>query len=191
MKLGYLIILLVLMVVGIAVVRTVQLGSESNGTGERPLTSAFSQLIAEIATPTRSSPPIQIQPTVVKPASNPQVAINPTPVSPAVPPPQPANQAPSNGALVKWVDIPSAAHKIGIRQFDIITVFDGTPVDSNHFLVDLIERKKPGDIVDLTIVRGGQTLELSAQLRGSAWDNNVAYFGVQYVQTGSAPPQTR
>lgn len=176
MRWVYVMVFLLFLIIGIAVVRTYQL----SGAAQEPV------VIIGAATPTRSTV-ARIEPTPVKPTP---VPATPIPSTPVPPPPQPEGNLPGNGAMVKWVDVPSAANHVGIKQFDVITVFDGTPVDTNHFLVNLIQSKKPGDFVDLTVVRGGQLLQLSTQLRGSPRDNNVAYLGVQYVQQGSAPKET-
>lgn len=58
----------------------------------------------------------------------------------------------------------SPAEKAGLREKDIITAFDGAPVDSDHLLADRIRERKPGDTVSLTIRRGGETLTLRAIL---------------------------
>ncbi len=182
MRLGYLMIGVLFAIIGVAVVRTYQLSSAS-AQAAAPTPLAASPLpIARVTTPTRFAP-VQTQPTSVPPTP-----VRPTP-APATS--EPTNGAPPTGAQVKWVDIPSAANKVGIRQFDIITVFDKVPVDRNHFLADLIASKRPGDVVQLTVVRGDQTLELSTQLRGSPQDNNIAYLGVRYAQQGSAPPEIK
>jgi PDZ domain-containing protein len=181
MRFGYLMVLLLFMVIGAAVVRTFQLNST---TGAHTSTPGVPIVVpaSRFATPTRSVL-TQIQPTVALPM----------PVAPAFTPvpAQPRSGAPATGALIKWVDVPSAANKVGLRQTDIIARFDGMPVDANHYLVDLIESKKPGDYVQLIVIRGIQALEFNPQLRGSPWDNNVAYLGVQYVQQGSAPPENK
>ena len=47
----------------------------------------------------------------------------------------------------------SAAAKAGLRAKDIVTKVDGTPVKEESDLPRLIDQKKPGDRVRLTVLR--------------------------------------
>lgn len=62
------------------------------------------------------------------------------------------------GAHVTQVLPGSAAEKAGLQVRDIITQFDGKPVDSFETLTELIAKHQPGDTVELTIVRAGKPL---------------------------------
>lgn len=74
------------------------------------------------------------------------------------------------GALVKGdsqhfaVESGSPADLAGVREGDVITAVDGTPVDDAHALALLVSSHKPGDRVSLTIIRGVQTLTISVVL---------------------------
>lgn len=85
------------------------------------------------------------------------------------------------GCLVKEVGAGSAADEGGIRPKDIITVFGGKEITSFDELVERIKQYKPGDEVELTVLRGavprrvggarrlfqgGKTVELKVKLKG-------------------------
>jgi len=57
------------------------------------------------------------------------------------------------GAAIGQVAPGSAAAKAGLRAKDIVTKVDGTPVKEESDLPRLIDQKKPGDRVKLTILR--------------------------------------
>jgi len=68
------------------------------------------------------------------------------------------------GAYVQSVVAGSPAEKGGIKQGDIIVKFDGKTVNSQNELSTLIENKKAGDNVSITIWRDGKTTDLTANL---------------------------
>lgn len=81
------------------------------------------------------------------------------------------NLGTQSGAVVSEVLEGSPAEKAGVEPRDIILALDGTPVP--HFKPDSvvpsylereIERRKPGEVVSLTVLRGTQRLELKATL---------------------------
>lgn len=78
--------------------------------------------------------------------------------------------APSNNPSSPSVLGGSPADKAGLKQGDIITAMDGTNIDQTHSLTSLIDKHQPGDKVDLTVLRSGKTLHLSATL-GTAPNN--------------------
>jgi serine protease Do len=49
---------------------------------------------------------------------------------------------------------------------DVITAVNGNPVDTVTEFTSQIERKKPGDVVELTILREGRTMTVSVTLGG-------------------------
>lgn len=78
-----------------------------------------------------------------------------------------ANNLPSNeGALVyvrgnQFAVIPnSPAAKAGIKEGDIITKFDGQPVNEENPLNSYINKKKPGDAATLTVLRDGKEQQI-------------------------------
>ncbi|MBI3291002.1 PDZ domain-containing protein, partial [Candidatus Falkowbacteria bacterium] len=58
----------------------------------------------------------------------------------------------------------SPAGIIGIKKDDIILSVDGRQVEKSHSLTDLVQQYKPGDQINLEIMRLGQTLNLRAAL---------------------------
>ncbi len=72
------------------------------------------------------------------------------------------------GALVREVVPGSAAQKAGVRPDDIITKIDGEKItESNGGLASIINKKKIGQSVILTIYRNGNALEIKATLEQS------------------------
>jgi 2-alkenal reductase len=76
-----------------------------------------------------------------------------------------------NGALVQSgqsgqpaVEPGSAADQAGIRDGDIIVGVDGTRIDFNTSLRQLLLRHNPGDTVQVTILRGGAEQDLQVTL---------------------------
>ena len=61
------------------------------------------------------------------------------------------------GIIVREVMPGGPAEQAGVAIGDVITVLDGTPVDSATTLTYVLDRHYPGDVVDLTwIDRSGQ-----------------------------------
>jgi S1-C subfamily serine protease len=58
----------------------------------------------------------------------------------------------------------SPAAAAGLRENDIITALDGTKVDTNHPLVELLAAHAPGSTVTLTVRRGTSDLTISVTL---------------------------
>lgn len=56
------------------------------------------------------------------------------------------------------------AFKSGLRMADIIVSVDGTPVNHTKGLSDLILAAKPGDTIELGVLRNGKTFTLNATL---------------------------
>ena len=61
----------------------------------------------------------------------------------------------------------SSAREAGLRSGDVVVAVDGRPVRSNPQLLALIGRKRPGDLVELTYLRGGDEATASVTLRGA------------------------
>jgi len=70
----------------------------------------------------------------------------------------------TKGAAIAQVAPGSAASKAGLRAKDIVTKVDGTAVKEESDLPRLIEQKKPGGKVSLTILRGGSEQSLDVTL---------------------------
>jgi len=72
--------------------------------------------------------------------------------------------ATDTGALVVEVVPGSPAEKVGIQRFDVIVAIDGTEVRTAQDVIDLLGTKAPGDQVTVRLVRGHDTLEVTATL---------------------------
>jgi serine protease Do/serine protease DegQ len=70
----------------------------------------------------------------------------------------------SEGALVKHVGRGSPAAIAGLRQGDIVIAIDGQPVKGGMDVRNKIGLLRVGDIVELTVMRGGEVLSLNAQV---------------------------
>ncbi len=78
----------------------------------------------------------------------------------------------NRGCGIQRVQPNSAAAKAGMLARDVITQFDGRPVDGFETLIELIGEKLPGQKVSITVLRNGEPLELTAELTG--WPKEVA-----------------
>jgi S1-C subfamily serine protease len=68
------------------------------------------------------------------------------------------------GVVVVGVGPDTPAAAAGLQPRDIITEIDGTAVSDDATFAKIINSHKPGDAVDLTVVRGKETLHLKATL---------------------------
>jgi S1-C subfamily serine protease len=68
------------------------------------------------------------------------------------------------GALIVQVEPGSAADVAGLQPGDLVVAADGEPVTSMGELAGAIQAREPGDELDLTIVRQGERLEVTAEL---------------------------
>jgi serine protease Do len=61
----------------------------------------------------------------------------------------------------------SPADKAGLRAGDVITRVGDTDLDTSHTLTTTLNKYQPGDSVELTVVRDGKTMHLSAKLEAA------------------------
>jgi hypothetical protein len=71
---------------------------------------------------------------------------------------------PGEGAKISGVSEGSPAEKAGLIAGDVIVEFDGKPVTGLHDLSYAIKDKKPGDEVEVTVMRDGKKLTVIATL---------------------------
>lgn len=71
-----------------------------------------------------------------------------------------------NGVWVADTDPAGAAATAGIRKGDAITKIDDAPVNTSAQLSERIARMKPGDKVNLTVVRSGAEKKIVVTLKG-------------------------
>jgi putative serine protease PepD len=76
------------------------------------------------------------------------------------------------------VTVGSPAAKAGLQSGDLITAIDGKPVTSTDQFIASLDNYSPGDVVTLTVKRGGRTLSLKVTL------------GVRPAQAPGAQSQT-
>jgi putative serine protease PepD len=69
-----------------------------------------------------------------------------------------------NGALIISVEQGSAAASAGLQAGDVIAAVDGTHLDGSAALGSAVQDHKPGDKLQLTIVRNGRSLTVTATL---------------------------
>lgn len=89
------------------------------------------------------------------------------------------------GAYVAAVSSGSGAAEAGIQEGDIITAFDGEPVESASDLMLDVRSKNPGDKVTLTVNRDGQTSEVEVTLGSDESSESESAEGE--LQQQSAP----
>ena len=68
------------------------------------------------------------------------------------------------GALITTVEADSAADDAGIREGDLITMVDDSPIESMTDLAAQIRATPPGTEVTITLVRDGDTRTVTATL---------------------------
>lgn len=73
----------------------------------------------------------------------------------------------SEGVHIVGVEAASAASEAGIEDGDVITAVNGKEVKSAPELQELVGRKRPGDEVELTVMRGRRVKVVTVRLKGS------------------------
>lgn len=69
-----------------------------------------------------------------------------------------------SGLLIEQVDVGSPAEQAGIEAGDVMTAIDGIRITDVIAAIDQINRKVPGQMIDLGIFRQGETLVIPVQL---------------------------
>jgi serine protease Do len=72
--------------------------------------------------------------------------------------------APPSGSSLPAVVANSPAEKAGVKDGDLITAVNDTRIDGNHSLDDVMTQFAPGDELTLTVLRGGQQVDLTVTL---------------------------
>lgn len=68
------------------------------------------------------------------------------------------------GVLVVLLSQGGAAQKGGMKSGDVIVSFDGKEITTDDELIELIDAKKPGDVVEVKVYRDGEYKELDVTL---------------------------
>ena len=92
-----------------------------------------------------------------------------------------------SGAYVAGVSENSGAAAAGIVPGDIITAFDGQPVESASDLMLDVRTKNPGDTVTLTVNSGGQEKEVQVTLGDDAASQEAAKTQQQSLDEPQGP----
>jgi len=97
-----------------------------------------------------------------------------------------------NGVKLNSVTKGSGAEKAGLKTGDIITKVDDVEIKSADDLTKAINKKKPGDEVDLTYLRGGKSRKVKATLGKAsntfAFSDNNFDFNFESPRTYNLPP---
>jgi len=86
-----------------------------------------------------------------------------------------------SGAVVLYVEPGSPADEAGLEEEDVITAVDGRAVERNHPLDQLLQRYKPGDIVEIAYQRGDREHEVRVRLGQHPEKKNRAYLGIEFM----------
>ncbi|MEJ2556891.1 MAG: trypsin-like peptidase domain-containing protein [Anaerolineae bacterium] len=70
----------------------------------------------------------------------------------------------TQGAVIMQVVPGSPAADAGLQTQDVITEIDGTALTGESTLAQIVQSHKPGDTLNLTVVRGSQTLQVKLTL---------------------------
>jgi S1-C subfamily serine protease len=102
------------------------------------------------------------------------------------------------GALVDQVTADGPAAKAGISVHDIITDVEGISVQSPNQIMEALARHKPGDAMELTVVRAadGARTEITMTLGANPRDPAQPYMGLAIlafilVPESVSPPAER
>lgn len=70
----------------------------------------------------------------------------------------------TDGIVVTQVDPTSPAAQAGLQEDDIIVALNGQTIDQDHVLTGLLLTHKPGETVNLTVLRNGKQIQVSLAL---------------------------
>jgi 2-alkenal reductase len=70
----------------------------------------------------------------------------------------------TDGIVVTDVDPSGPATRVGLQQGDVILALNGQTIDQDHVLAGLLLTHKPGETVNLTVLRNNQTFQVNVTL---------------------------
>jgi serine protease Do len=79
----------------------------------------------------------------------------------------------NEGAYISGFAESSAAKQAGLKEGDVVTKIDETPIRSNTALIEYIGRRRPGDKVNITVNRGGKEITIPVVLKNKDGKSDV------------------
>ena len=80
------------------------------------------------------------------------------------------------GMMALYIEEGDWAYEHGMRNFDILVAFDGTPVNYLFTLKDLIKEYKPGDVVKLIVIRNGHFITIDYELGSMDFKDYLEFY---------------
>jgi serine protease Do len=99
--------------------------------------------------------------------------------------------ADTHGALVSQIEPGGAAARAGIHERDVIVAVNGTPIDHAQELSRRVAHNPPGSVIDVTVIRNKQRVDVKATLDVLPDDPTpaAAHRGSPGGQGGVKPPR--
>ncbi len=91
-----------------------------------------------------------------------------------------------DGAQVSFVEPSGPAAAAGVRSGDVVVAVGATPVADPTELGEAIRANRPGDVVELEVLRDGALFAIPVGL-GANTDESSALFGQPYIGVASGP----
>ena len=90
----------------------------------------------------------------------------------------PDQKFPTNifGMMAMYIEEGDWAYEHGMRNFDILVAFDGTPVNYLFTLKDLIKEYKPGDVVKLMVIRNSHFITIDYELGSMDFKDYLEFY---------------
>lgn len=80
----------------------------------------------------------------------------------------------TSGVYIDSVIAQSAADKAGLQSGDVVTEIEGRTINQSSQLQEMVARQRPGDEVEMVIIRNGKTIERSVTLQSIEGTTEVA-----------------
>ena len=90
-----------------------------------------------------------------------------------------------SGILVMETEDRSAAREAGVKEGDVIIAINDTPIRSTATLQEAVARLSPGDKVNVTLIRNGETIVKQLTLRNSNGNTGLTRSG-EVTELGAA-----
>jgi len=91
-----------------------------------------------------------------------------------------------DGAQISFVEPSGPAAAAGVRAGDVVIAVDATPVTDPIVLGEAIRANRPGDRIDLTVLRDARPVSVVVGL-GANTDESSSLFGQPYIGVASGP----